>query len=119
MCVYVNVENTAMASSIKKWFVRPCVCVHVGKVYWNNVSIVGRNKEDKNLTLLTDMSMRVCIYVRDRKYGPFAFLSPHMRFFIIFGDNVSRSGSLQKNIAYFFALCPVCPCLSQCSSGMP
>ena len=36
--------------------------------------------------------MPVCIYVRDRKYGPFALLSAHVRF-LSFGDNVSRSGS--------------------------
>ena len=55
-------------------------CVHVGKVYRINVSIVGRSKEDKKLTLLTYMCMRVCIYVYDRKYGPFVFLSQHVLF---------------------------------------
>ena len=68
------------------------------------MSIVGRSKEDKKLTLLTYMCMRVCIYVRDRKYGPFVFLSPHV-FFMIFGDNVLCSSSQQKNVACFFALC--------------
>ena len=29
MCVYVYVENIAMASWIKKWFVRPCVQVYM------------------------------------------------------------------------------------------
>ena len=43
---------------------------------------------------------------------------------MIFGDNMSRSDSWQKNVAYFFALCPVCdaiccPCLSLSGSGMP
>ena len=38
-----------------------CVCVCVSKVYWINASIVGRSKEDKKLTLLTYMCMRVCI----------------------------------------------------------
>ena len=61
MCVWVYVENTAMASWIEIWFVRLYVCVHVKKVYWPNVSIVGRSKEDEKLTLLTYMCMRVCI----------------------------------------------------------
>ena len=71
MCVFV--ENTAMASWIKIWFVH--LCVHVGKVYWINVSIVGRSKEDKKLALFTYMCVCVCVYVyvRDRKYGPFVF----------------------------------------------
>ena len=30
-----------------------CACVHIGKVYWINVSMVGRSKEDKKLTLLS------------------------------------------------------------------
>ena len=25
--------------------VRPCVCLHVSKVYWNNASIVGRSSD--------------------------------------------------------------------------
>ena len=29
-------------------FTRVCVCVHVGKVYLINVSIVGLSKKDKN-----------------------------------------------------------------------
>ena len=33
--------------------------VHVGKVYWINVPIVGQSKEDEKLTLLTYM----CAYV--------------------------------------------------------
>ena len=43
--------------------------------------------------------MRVYIYVCNRTYGPFIFLSPYVRFCkwsMIFGDNVSRSGSWQK-----------------------
>ena len=47
MCVCVYVENTAIAGSIKKLFVRPCVrVVYVRKVYWINVSKVGRNKKE-------------------------------------------------------------------------
>ena len=42
--------------------------------------MVSLSKEDKKLTLLTYMCMRVCIYVKDRKYGPFVFLSPRVRF---------------------------------------
>ena len=62
MCVYV--ENTAMTSSIKKMICLPlCACVYVGKVYRINVSIVGRSKEDKKLTFLTYMRMRVYIYI--------------------------------------------------------
>ena len=57
-----------------------CACVYVRKVYWINVSIVGRSKEDKKLTLLTYMCMHVFIYVKDHKYGPFVFLSPHVCF---------------------------------------
>ena len=80
------------------------------------MSIVGRSKGDKKLNLLTYMSIRVCIYVRDHK---FCFLKSTRVFFIVFGDNVSRSGSRQKNVACFFTLCPVCPCLSLTGSGMP
>ena len=87
------------------------VCVHAGKVYRINASIVGRSKEDKKLTLLTYMCTRECIYVCDRKYGPFVFLSPHVCFFMTFGDNVSRSSSRQKNVTCFFALSPVCDVL--------
>ena len=45
--------------------------------------------------------MRVCIYVCVHKYWPFVLLSPHKRFckwFMTFGDNVSRFGSWQKNM---------------------
>ena len=48
----------------------------------------------------------------------FCILKSTRAFFMIFGDNVSRSGSRQKNIACFFALCPVSPCLSLSGSGM-
>ena len=104
------VENKAM-TSWKKMICSPvCACVHVGKVYWINESIIGRSKEDKKLTLLTYKCMRVCVYicVRNRKFGPFVFSSPHMRFFLIFGNNLSRSSSRQKNIACLFALYSVC-----------
>ena len=70
MCVCVYIENTATASSIKIICSPVCACVYDGKVYLINVSIVGRSKKDKKLTLLTYMSMLVCIYVFDRKYGP-------------------------------------------------
>ena len=45
--------------------VHPCVCVclHVNKVYQINGSIVGRSKEDDDLTLLTYMGM--CVYIND------------------------------------------------------
>ena len=98
-----------------------CACVHVRKVYWINVSIFGRSKKYKNLTLFTYMCMHVCIYECDRKYGPFVLLSPHVRFlywFMFFGDNVSRPGSWQKNVACFFALCPVCDALC-CLYSLP
>ena len=39
-----------------------CVCLHVCKVYQNYVSIVGRSKENKKLTLLTYMCMRGGVY---------------------------------------------------------
>ena len=61
LCAFVYVENTAMASSIKRIYSFVCACVHVGKVYWINVSIVGQSKKDKKLALLTYMCMRVCI----------------------------------------------------------
>ena len=48
MCMCVYIENTAMASSIKMICSPMCACVHVGKVYRINVSIVGRSKENKN-----------------------------------------------------------------------
>ena len=92
-------------------------CVHVGKVYRINVSIVEQSKKDKKLTLLTYMYMRVCKYLKNRKYGPFVFLSPHVRFFYDFGDNMSRFGSRQKNVACFFALCPVCDAF--CCQSLP
>ena len=57
-------------------------CTHVGKVYRITMSIIGRSKEDKKLTLLTYMCMRVCIYVRNLKYGFFVFLNPHVRFLL-------------------------------------
>ena len=77
MCVCVHVENTAMASPIRMICSPVCACVHVGKVNRINVSIVGRSKKDKKLTLLTYMCMCVCIYVCDRKYGLFVFLKVH------------------------------------------
>ena len=80
MCVRVYEENTAMASLIKMICSLVCACVHVGKVYRIIVSIVGRSKEDKKLPLLTYMCMCVCIYVCDRKYGLFVFLSQPVRF---------------------------------------
>ena len=55
------------------------------------MSIVGRSKDDKKLTLLTYMCMCVYIYVRDRKYG-FSVVVFFFCFFV-FGDNVSHSGS--------------------------
>ena len=111
LCACVYVENTAMASWIKNMICSPiCACVHVGKVYWINVSIADRSKEDTKSTLLTYVCMHVCIYV-----WAFCFLKSTRAFFMIFGDNVSRFGSRQKNVAWFFALCPVCDafcCLS-------
>ena len=79
MCVCVYVENTVMASSIKIICSLVCACVYVGKVYCINVSIVGRSKKDKKLTLLIYMGIYVC----DRKYGPFVLLSLHVRFFLV------------------------------------
>ena len=73
VCVYV--ENTAMASWIKMIYSPMCACPHVGKVYWINVSIVGRSKKDKKMTLLTCVCM--CVYVCDRKYG-FLFSKVHV-----------------------------------------
>ena len=57
MCVCVYVENTAMASSIKMICLPVCACVHVGKIYQINVSIVGWSQKDKKLTLLSYMCM--------------------------------------------------------------
>ena len=48
MRVYVFEENTAMASSIKRICSPMCACVHIGNIYWINVSIDGRSKKDKN-----------------------------------------------------------------------
>ena len=98
------------------------VCVYMlGKVYWVNVSIASRSKEDKKLTLLTYMCIRVCIYMIDRKYRLFVFISPHVRF-LIFGDYVSHPSSQQKKVACFFALslvlvafcCPSWPLVVEC-----
>ena len=82
MCVCVCVCRKYRYSQLNKNMISSpvCACVHVGKVYRINVSIVGRSKDDKKLTLLTYMCMHVRIYVRDCKYGPFVFLSPHMCF---------------------------------------
>ena len=69
--------------SNKKMICSPvCACVHVGNIYQINESIVGRSKEDKELTLLTYMSIYVC----DRNYGPFVSLSPHVRFLLVVYD---------------------------------
>ena len=94
-----------------------CACVHVRKVYWINVSIVGRSKEDKKWTLLTYMCMRVCIYVRDRKYGPFVFLSPHVRFSWTLATTC-RVPVVGKRTSHASSLCVLCvmpsavrPCL--------
>ena len=35
MCMFVYVENTALASSIKNDFSPVCACVHIGKVLLN------------------------------------------------------------------------------------
>ena len=99
-----------------------CACVHITKVYWINVSIVSRNNEDKILTLLTYICMRVCIYVRGRKLWAFCFLKFTHAFFMIFGDYVSRSSSRQKNVACFVVVSSVrCLRLSVLTSrsGMP
>ena len=62
MCVRVYGENTAMASSIKMICSPVCACVHVGKVYWINVSIVDRSKKDKNWLYL-HTCVCVCVTV--------------------------------------------------------
>ena len=62
----VYVENIVVASWMKIGLLtRVCVCLYVNKVYQINGSIVGRSKEDKNLTLLTYMGMCVCEYISD------------------------------------------------------
>ena len=84
MCVGVYVENITMARSIKMICSPECACVHVGKVDRINVSIVGRSKKDRKLTLLTYMCMRMCIYVSDCKYRSFVFLSPHVFLLVVY-----------------------------------
>ena len=52
---YVRVcvcRKQAMASSIKMICSPVYACVHVGEVYWTNVSIVGQSKKDKNCLYL-------------------------------------------------------------------
>ena len=107
MRVWVYVEDTAIASSIKMICSPVCVCVYVGKVYLINVSIVGRSKEDKKFTLPTYMCMRVCIYVRDLKYGPFVFLSPHVHFLWSLGTT-SRVRVVGKRTSHASLLCVLC-----------
>ena len=58
--VRVCVENTVMASSIKMICSPVCACLHVGKVYRINESIVGHRKEDKNWLYSHTC---VCVYV--------------------------------------------------------
>ena len=120
MCICVYAVNTAMASSIKRICSPVYVCVHVEKVYLTNLSIVGRIKENKKLTLLTYMGMCVCIYVRDRKNGPFIFLSWHMRFLWslvkkcripVVGKRMSHASSLYV-LCILASLCLVVECLS-------
>ena len=85
------------------------------------MSIVGRNKEDKNLTFLTYMCMRVCIYVRDRKYGPFVFLSPHVRFLGSLATTC-HVPVIGKRTSHASSLCVRCLLLSvvlASGSGMP
>ena len=84
-----------------------CACVHVGKVYWINVSIVGRSKEDKKLTLLKYVCMRVCVYVRDSKYGPFVFSSPHVRFLWALATTYHVS-VVGKRTSHVSSLCVLC-----------
>ena len=63
-------------------FARVYVCVYMlGKSVESMFPLLAEVKKIKKLTLLMYMCMRVCIYVCDRKYGPFVLLSPHMRFF--------------------------------------
>ena len=38
------------------------VCVHVGKVYWINVSRVGRSKKDKKIDF-TYTHVYACVYI--------------------------------------------------------
>ena len=90
-----------------------CACVHVGKVYWINVFIVGRSKEDKKLTLLPYMSMRVCIHVRDRKYGTFVFLSSHEHF-LWYLANTCRVPVVGKRTSHNSSLCVLCVLASLC-----
>ena len=61
-CVFVYVENTAMDSSIKMICSPVCACVHVGKVYWINVSIVGWSKEDIKIDF-TYIHVYACEYI--------------------------------------------------------
>ena len=62
MCVCIYEVNTAMASSIKMIRSSVCASVHVEKVYWVNVSIVGRSKEDKKIDF-PYIHVYACVYI--------------------------------------------------------
>ena len=94
-----------------------CACVHVGKVYWINVSRIGQSKVDKKLTLLTYMCMRVCMYVRDLKYGPFVFLSPHVRFLWSLATTC-RVKVVGKRTSHASLFCVECAMLYCCLSSL-
>ena len=125
LCVCVCVCRKYSCGQLKKNMIclPMCVCVHVGKVYRNKVSIVGQSKADKKIDL-NWINVYVWVYIYE---GPwvwaFCFLKPTRAFFMIFGDNVLHSSSQQKNVACFFAVsCVRCLQLSvvlASSCGMP
>ena len=83
-------------------FARVCMCI-----CWESISLVGPSKEDKKLTLLTSMCMRVCICERDRKYGPFVFLSLRVRFLWSLATTC-RVPVVSKRTSHISSLCVLC-----------
>ena len=60
---FINHNKQDKNGQLNKNMISPvCACVHVGKVYWVNVSVVGPSKEDKNWLYL-HTCVCVCVYM--------------------------------------------------------
>ena len=78
-----------------------CMCVYV-----ENIVMASSIK-----MICSPVCVCVCVYMLGKSIES-------MWWFMTFGDNVSGSSSWQKNVACFFALCPVCDAFC-CLSSLP